>query len=184
MFIFGRFSCTFAATETLFVLHCTQCSITQWLKKAKKVSFEQHWFKCRNNDGRKDSILECLQKWTQRCCLKRWDFFKPLWSLPLLLWRHTQVLKKPKKSRSWWRGSKNACKGCKGSYYYRFRSDHLTKTIPLSEVNETKVAMLDSSGIEAETEAFYKNLFLIQDLYGSGYRMADVGPDENGLVNI
>ena len=44
--------------------------------------------------------------------------------------------------------------------------------------------MLDSSGIEAETEAFYKNLFLIQDLYGSGYRMADVGPDENGLVNI
>jgi len=63
----------------------------------------------------------------------------------------------------------------------RFRSDHLTKTIPLSEVNETKVAMLDSSGIEAETEAFYKNLFLIQDLYGSGYRMADVGPDENGL---
>ena len=43
---------------------------------------------------------------------------------------------------------------------------------------------MDSSGIEAETEAFYKNLFLIQDLYGSGYRMADVGPDENGLVNI
>jgi len=52
---------------------------------------------------------------------------------------------------------------------------------PLSEVNETKVAMLDSNGIEAETEAFYKTLFLIQDLYASGYRMADVGPDENGL---
>ena len=44
--------------------------------------------------------------------------------------------------------------------------------------------MLDSNGIEAETEAFYKTLFLIQDLYASGYRMADVGPDENGLVNI
>ena len=70
------------------------------------------------------------------------------------------------------------------SHTHRFRSDHLTKTIPLSEVNETKVAMLDSNGIEAETEAFYKTLFLIQDLYASGYRMADVGPDENGLVNI
>ena len=32
-------------------------------------------------------------------------------------------------------------------------------------------------------ESFYKNLFLIQDLYASGYRMADVGPDENGLVS-
>lgn len=40
----------------------------------------------------------------------------------------------------------------------------------------------DGNGIEAELEAFYKNLFLIQDMYASGYRMADVGPDENGLV--
>merc|ERR1712008_503216 len=45
----------------------------------------------------------------------------------------------------------------------------------------TKVAILEESGIEAEMESFYKNLFLIQDLYASGYRMADVGPDENGL---
>ena len=44
------------------------------------------------------------------------------------------------------------------------------------------MAILEESGIEAEMESFYKNLFLIQDLYASGYRMADVGPDENGLV--
>lgn len=53
----------------------------------------------------------------------------------------------------------------------------------MQDVNETKVAILeDGNGIEAELEAFYKNLFLIQDMYASGYRMADVGPDENGLV--
>jgi len=63
----------------------------------------------------------------------------------------------------------------------RFRTDHTTRTIPLTDVNETKVAILEESGIEAEMESFYKNLFLIQDLYASGYRMADVGPDENGL---
>ena len=45
------------------------------------------------------------------------------------------------------------------------------------------MAILEESGIEAEMESFYKNLFLIQDLYASGYRMADVGPDENGLVS-
>ena len=44
--------------------------------------------------------------------------------------------------------------------------------------------MLEEGGIEADLESFYKNLFLIQDLYASGYRMADVGPDENGLVSI
>ena len=50
-------------------------------------------------------------------------------------------------------------------------------------MNESKVAMLEEGGIEADLESFYKNLFLIQDLYASGYRMADVGPDENGLVS-
>ena len=65
----------------------------------------------------------------------------------------------------------------------RFRSDHATRPVPLQDVNETKVAILeDGTGLEAELESFYKNLFLIQDLYTSGYRMADVGPDENGLV--
>ena len=66
----------------------------------------------------------------------------------------------------------------------RYRTDNTTRTIPLRDVNETKVAILEENGIEAELEGFYKNLFLIQDLYASGYRMPDVGPDENGLVNI
>ena len=51
-------------------------------------------------------------------------------------------------------------------------------------MNESSAAMLEDGGIEADLESFYKHLFLIQDLYASGYRMADVGPDENGLVNI
>ena len=64
----------------------------------------------------------------------------------------------------------------------RFPCDHVIRSIPLSNVNE-KVAMLEEQGgIEADLESFYKKLFLIQDLYASGYRMADVGPDENGLV--
>ena len=50
-------------------------------------------------------------------------------------------------------------------------------------MNESSAAMLEDGGIEADLESFYKHLFLIQDLYASGYRMADVGPDENGLVN-
>ena len=64
---------------------------------------------------------------------------------------------------------------------FRFPCDHVIRSIPLSNVNE-KVAMLEEGGIEADLESFYKKLFLIQDLYASGYRMADVGPDENGLV--
>ena len=51
-------------------------------------------------------------------------------------------------------------------------------------MNESSAAMLEDGGIEADLESFYKHLFLIQDLYASGYRMADVGPDENGLVKI
>ena len=50
-------------------------------------------------------------------------------------------------------------------------------------MNESSAAMLEDGGIEADLESFYKHLFLIQDLYASGYRMADVGSDENGLVN-
>jgi hypothetical protein len=66
--------------------------------------------------------------------------------------------------------------------YFRFRTDHTAKAIPLSDVAETKESNLEGGGIEAELEDFYTNLFLIQDLYASGYRMADVEPNENGLV--
>ena len=67
--------------------------------------------------------------------------------------------------------------------HFRFQTEHVTRSIPLSNVNESSAAMLEDGGIEADLESFYKHLFLIQDLYASGYRMADVGPDENGLVN-
>ena len=71
-------------------------------------------------------------------------------------------------------------------YNFRFRTDQASSrtTMPLTDVNETKVAILKENCIEAELEGFYKNLLLLQDLYASGYRMPDVGPDENGLVNI
>lgn len=61
----------------------------------------------------------------------------------------------------------------------RYRTDDYSRAGPLSDVAESQAAMLGSS--EPDQEDFYRSLFLIQDLYSSGYRMADVEPDENGL---